>query len=85
MRKLFVLQFNDDTAMQYAIIEYKVGVVILVINNDSLLASLKAEAFASFEDKLLKMTYQRIFQIVLIHCFLRFQSEKLKSERLTNL
>mgnify|MGYP005853319867 CR=1 FL=1 len=46
MRKLFVLQFNDDTAMQYAIIEYKVGIVILVINNDSLLASLKAEAFA---------------------------------------
>lgn len=41
--------------MQNAIVEHKVGVIILVIDNDALLASLKTKAFAQFEDKLLQM------------------------------
>ena len=48
MRKLLVLQFDDNTTMQNAIVEHKVGVIILVIDNDALLASLKTKAFAQF-------------------------------------
>ena len=50
MRKLLVLQFDDNTTMQNAIVEHKVGVIILVIDNDALLASLNTKAFAQFED-----------------------------------
>ena len=56
MRKLLVLQFYDDTTMQNAVVEHKVGVIIPVIDNDALLASLKAKAIAEFEDKLLKVS-----------------------------
>ena len=73
MRKLLVLQFDDDAAMQYAVVEHQVRVVILVIDNNPFLASLKAEALAQFEDEILQMTDQRIFQVLFIHNFLRFQ------------
>ena len=85
MREFFVLQFDDDTTMQNTIVEHKVGVIILVIDNDALLASLKAETLTKLKDKLLKMANQGILQIVFIHYFLRLQSEKLKGEWLTNL
>ena len=35
--------------MQYAVVEYKVGIVILVVYDDTFLASLSAEALAEFE------------------------------------
>ena len=38
--ELLVLQFYDYAAMQYAVVEYKVGIVILVVDDDALLASL---------------------------------------------
>ena len=38
MRELLVLQFNDYTTMQDAIVEHKVWVVVLVVNYDALLA-----------------------------------------------
>ena len=85
MRKLLVLQFDDNTTMQNAIVEHKVGVIILVIDNDALLASLKTKAFAQFEDKLLQVSDKRILQILFIYNLLCFQSEKLKGEWLAYL
>lgn len=38
--ELLVLQFYDYAAMQYAVVEYKVGIVILVVDDDAFLASL---------------------------------------------
>lgn len=40
VRELLVLQFYDYAAMQYAVVEHKVGIVILVVDDDALLASL---------------------------------------------
>lgn len=38
--ELLVLQFYDYAAMQYAVVEHKVGIVVLVIDDDALLTSL---------------------------------------------
>lgn len=85
MRELLVLQLYDDTAMQNAVVEHKVGIIVLVVNDNALLAGLEAEALAEFEDELLQVSYKCILQVMLIHDILCFQSKKFKSERLTNL
>ena len=53
MRELIILQLYDDSAMQNAIVEHEVGIIILVVNNNPLLTRLKAKALAQFKDKLL--------------------------------
>lgn len=83
--ELLVLQFYDYVAMQYAVVEHKVGIVILVVDDDALLASLEAEALAEFEDELLQVADKRIFQVMLVNNFLRLQSKKLERERLAYL
>lgn len=85
MREFLVLHLNDDAAMQDAIVEHKVGIVILVVNDDALLTSLKAEALAKFKDELLQVIDNRILQVMFTHNFLCFQSKKFKGEWLTDL
>ena len=83
--ELLVLQFYDYAAMQYAVVEHKVGIVILVVDDDAFLASLEAEALAEFEDELLQVADKRILQVMLVNNFLRLQSKKLERERLAYL
>lgn len=71
MRELLVLQLYDDTAMQNAVVEHKVGIIVLVVNDNALLAGLEAEALAEFEDELLQVSYKCILQVMLIHVFYR--------------
>ena len=52
--------------------EHKIGIVVRVVNDDALLASLEAKTFAEFEDKLLQMSDKSILQVVLIHYLLCF-------------
>lgn len=52
--------------------EHKIGIVVRVVNDDALLASLEAKIFAEFEDKLLQMSDKSILQVVLIHYLLCF-------------
>ena len=40
VRKFLVLQLYDYAAMQYAVVEHMVGIVILVVDDDAFLASL---------------------------------------------
>lgn len=83
--ELLVLQFYDYAAMQYAVVEHKVGIVILVVYDDTFLASLEAETLAEFEDELLQVADKRILQVMLVNNFLRLQSKKLERERLAYL
>ena len=68
--ELLVLQFYDYAAMQYAVVEHKVGIVIFVVDDDAFLASLEAEALAEFEDELgaslMHQLYLLYFQWVVI-------------------
>ena len=48
MRELLVLQLYDDTAMQNAVVKHKVGIIVLVVNDNALLAGLEAETLAEF-------------------------------------
>lgn len=66
-----VLQLYDDTAMQNTVVEHKVGIIVLVVNDNALLAGLEAEALAEFEDELLQVSYKCILQVMLIHVFYR--------------
>lgn len=70
MRELLVLQLYDDTAMQNAVVEHKVVIIVLVVNDNALLAGLEAEALAEFEDELLQVSYKCILQVMLIHVFI---------------
>lgn len=71
--------------MEDAIVEHEVGIVVFIIDDDTFLARLKAEPFAKFKNEFLYVVNQGIFQIMLIHNFLRFQPEKLECERIVNL
>ena len=83
--ELLVLQFYDYAAMQYAVVEHKVWIVIFVVDDDTFLASLEAEALAEFEDELLQVADKCILQVMLVNNFLRLQSKKLERARLAYL
>ena len=51
--------------MKAAIVEYKVREVILIINDNSLLAGLKAESLAKLQQKGLNVVNQSFLQVTL--------------------
>ena len=71
--------------MQYAVVEHKVGIVVLVVDDDAFLASLEAETLAKLENELLQVADKRILQVMFVNNFLRLQSKKLERERLAYL
>lgn len=85
MRELLVFQLYDYTAMQNTVVELEVGIVVLVVNDNALLASLKAETLAELEDKLLQVSDKCILQVMFIYYLLCFQPEEFKGEGLTYL
>ena len=74
MREFLVFQFDNDTTMQDAVVENEVWIVVFIVNDDTLLARLKAEPFAKFKDEVLQMTDESILQIVFIDNILSFES-----------
>ena len=83
--ELLVFQFNDDTTMKDAIVEHKVGIVVFIIDDDTLLTWLKTESLAKFEYEILHVVDQGIFQVVLIDYLLCLQPEKFERERIAYL
>ena len=71
--------------MQNAVVEHKVGIIILVVNDNALLSGLKAETLAKFENKLLQMTDESFLQVMFVNYILCLKSKKLECERLTYL
>ena len=69
--------------MQNAIVEHKVGIIILVVNDNTLLSRLKAETLAKFKNELLQMTDESFLQVMLVNYILCLKSKKLECERLT--
>ena len=71
--------------MQNAVVEHKVGIIILVVNDNTLLSRLKAEALAKFKNELLQMTDESFLQVMLVNYILCLKPKKLECERLTYL
>ena len=53
----------DYKTPHQAIVEHKVGKEFIIFKKQSFLAGNKCKAIAKFKQKLLKMVYQRIFEI----------------------
>ena len=70
--------------MQDAIIENKVGIVIFIVNDDSFLPGFKAESFAHFQQKFLKVIHQGLFQIAFFNGKPIVKAKELKSQWLSN-
>ena len=83
MAKRLIFQFNDHTAMQDAIVENKIGIVVFIVNNNSFLTGFKAESFTHFQQKLLKVIHQGLFQITFFNRKSIIQAKKLQSQRLS--
>ena len=71
--------------MQNAIVEHKVGIKVLVVNDNTFLSRLKAETLAKFTNELLQMTDESFLQVMLVNYILCLKSKKLECERLTYL
>lgn len=64
-------------------IEHKIGEIVFIVNYDTLLPRLEAEALAKFQQKLLQVSEQRAFQVILRIHFLSFKSKEFKREWLS--
>lgn len=64
MAKFVYLQFHNDMALQNAVIEYEVGKEIIFINQDTFLPGFKAETMSHFQQEVLQVIKNGLFQIV---------------------
>ena len=60
------LQLDEDVAFQDAVVEDEVDALVGVVDQDLLLPSLKTEAGAHFEDEILQVVADPLFQVVLL-------------------
>lgn len=62
MRQFLCFQFYHHKATQQAVIKYKVGKELVVLNEYAFLASHKCETASKFKQEFLQMSYQCLFQ-----------------------
>ena len=74
MTELVVLQFHDDAAMEDTVIEHEVGIVVFIIDDDTFLTGLETEAFTKFQEEILKVSDEGVFQIAFRDDILGFEA-----------
>ena len=55
MAEFVVFKLYDDVTMEDAVVEYEVGKVVAVVNNDAFLPGLKTKAESEFEKEFLQV------------------------------
>jgi len=82
MRGFVELEVDDDVAAEEAVVEDEVHEVVVLIEGEALLAGLKEEAFAEFEEEVLQATDDGLLEVGLGVAGLRIEAEELEHERL---
>ena len=80
--KTIYLQIDNDVALQDAVVENKVGLEIVLINENSLLTRLKAEAAPHLQQEGLKVIQYIRFQLCFRIDFLRLYPQEFKCHRI---
>ena len=74
------LQVDDDMAFQDAVVEDKVGFVVVLVNKDVLLAILEAEAAPHLQEKPLQVVQNGRLQLCLCIGIQLFHAKKLQRD-----
>ena len=78
------LQVDDNMALQDAVIEDKVGLEIILVYKNALLAVFEAEASAHLQQKTLKVVQNGRFQFGFRIVFIRLYAQELQRDGIVN-
>ena len=76
VREGLILEFDNQGEVADSVVENQVRVVVIVIDDDSLLAGFEAHSLAEFEEELLQVFDECVFEVGFGHNILRLQTEE---------
>lgn len=82
MGQLVGLQVNQHIALQQAVVEHKVDIVVLLVEGEPLLTFLEEEAFAKLQQERLQLADDGFLQFRLCIGFFRSQAQELQCHRI---